>query len=249
MAGKIPLKQDIIYGPVNSRRLGKSLGVNLTPPGRKICSFDCIYCQYGETELRCRTYDPNQAPTPEEVTGKLRRFLEESEQKPSFITFSGNGEPTLHPEFNKIVEEVKELKSQYSDPPLVLLSNASKVDTLEYVSAINKVDLPIMKLDVGSAGKFESINKPSQITFTELVEGLKKIENLHIQSIKFEGEVENTGADLREWIEVIEEIQPEFVQVYNLDRPASLDLQKTSDDKLLGIKEILASKGIRSEVY
>jgi len=249
MANKIPLRQKVIYGPVNSRRLGRSLGINLTPPGTKICSFDCVYCQYGETEIKSRVYDPQTAPSAEMVRENLEEALEELSQDPDYLTFSGNGEPTLHPEFGKIVELVREVRDRNSEAKIALLSNSSKVNEMGFLNSINKVDVPIMKLDVGSSEKFGQINRPLQIQFQEVVENLKEIENLHLQSLKFTGEFGNLGKDLQKWTEIVEELKPKGVQIYSLDRPCRFNLEKTERDKLEEIKQVLDTKGIASEIY
>ncbi|MEF8798739.1 MAG: radical SAM protein [Candidatus Bipolaricaulota bacterium] len=249
MADKIPLRQKVIYGPVNSRRLGKSLGINLTPPGTKICSFDCVYCQYGETEVKSRVYDPQNAPTPEMVGESLEEALEELSKDPDYLTFSGNGEPTLHPEFGKILEVVRKVRNRTSEAKIALLSNSSKVNQRDFLTSINKVDVPIMKLDVGSPEKFHQINRPLQIQFQEVVDNLKKIENLHLQSLKFTGELGNLGEDLQKWAGIVEELEPREVQIYSLDRPCRFNLEKAGKDRLEEIKRVLAKKGIESGIY
>ncbi len=123
----LELQKGIIYGPINSRRLGKSLGINLMPTSYKLCSFNCIYCHYGDTKILSRNLTPylKDLPSPTLVKQSLEKFLH-NYPKIDFITFSGNGEPTLHPQFSEIVDIIKELRDKYiPDVKLALLSNST----------------------------------------------------------------------------------------------------------------------------
>ncbi len=246
---RIPLQKDILYGPVRSRRLGTSLGVNLSPKSKKICSFDCVYCQYGPTETKLVEYNHENVPRPVEVEEKLEKALRKINNELSYITFSGNGEPTLHPDFPEIVERTKKVRDKYSNVKIALLSNSSRIGEREILKTINKIDFPIMKLDVGSEDKFIEINRPFKIKYGEIVEALKKVDRLCIQSIKFKGEFSNVDEDLENWIEVVSKINPREVQLYTLDRPTHRKLEKVSDKKLTEIKEVLEKKGIETIIY
>ncbi|MFQ6070527.1 MAG: radical SAM protein [Candidatus Aminicenantales bacterium] len=125
----LALQEDIIYGPVNSRRLGPSLGINLLPPGQKVCPFNCVYCQYGWSEIyQSGSLLPASFPTVEEVRRALIKALKSLNELPGYITFSGNGEPTLHPDFGHIVKEVINIRNELSPRSrTAVLSNSALV--------------------------------------------------------------------------------------------------------------------------
>lgn len=278
MKGKIPLKEDIIYGPVNSRRLGKSLGINLTPLGRKICSLDCIYCQYGETEEKTILYDLGEVATPDEVVEALGERMEKLDGEgnlPGYVTFSGNGEPTLHPEYPKIVEKVKKfLDGDYPDTLLAVLSNASKIRDDDVRESMQYIDVPIMKLDVGSPEMFKKVNRPpEEIKYEEIVDGLcdlsKFHNNLYLQSLKFcihpekakkypgkmkevlagIGPEGNSGKDVDRWEDVVAGIKPKGTQIYTVDRPTIYGLEETDRERLEEMQERLEKRGVKAKVY
>ncbi|MFB6152927.1 MAG: radical SAM protein [Halodesulfurarchaeum sp.] len=244
----IPLQNSIVYGPVESRRLGRSLGINLSPRSNKACSFDCIYCQYGPTQEHTTHYDEENVPDPSEVFTNLRSRLGLSVLDPDVITFSGNGEPTLHPDFPEIVDGVKEIRDEESTADIAVLTNASRVNDEEVRDALNRVDKPILKLDGGTAEKFEEINRPTETDYGEMVEAMKEVERPTLQSLKFRGEDENMGTDLDEWMNVVEEIAPEKVQLYSLDRPAHADLERVEGGELREVGQALEKRGVDVEI-
>ena len=120
----LPLQSDIIYGPINSRRLGRSLGINLLPPSHKVCSFDCVYCHYGRTQVKTLYPQAGQLPGVEEVLQAIQEGLQ-AHPDIDYLTFSGNGEATLHPQFLEIVAGVRRLRDQLRpDVKLTILSNS-----------------------------------------------------------------------------------------------------------------------------
>jgi len=156
----IPLQKDIIYGPVLSRRLGRSLGINLLPTDRKVCSFDCVYCQYGRTTEPTFSPGVDDLPTFSDVVAAVEKAL----KKPHTIdtlTFSGNGEPTLHPQFPEIVRSIKRLRDDFRpEVKLAVLSNSSRVMDSAIVDALSLLDAPMMKLDAGDEITLREINQP-----------------------------------------------------------------------------------------
>ncbi len=161
---KIKLQSGIIYGPVNSRRLGSSLGINLMPASNKVCSFDCVYCQYGQTfqKIAGIPFYVGGLPFSDQVGLALEKwFRSNPETRYDYITFSGNGEPSLHPQFEEIVKIVKALRDKFApQSKLAILSNASTLDRDSVRRAIRELNLPVMKLDAGDEETFLKINQP-----------------------------------------------------------------------------------------
>jgi wyosine [tRNA(Phe)-imidazoG37] synthetase (radical SAM superfamily) len=251
----LKLQKGIIYGPINSRRLGSSLGINLSPNAYKLCSFNCIYCQYGKTKVHTLNIIRNLSdlPTKEQVKDALEDWLKKGE-KVGYITFSGNGEPTLHPEFDKIVDEVIKLRDKYlPQAKVAILSNSSNVSLPEVKKALKKLDLRIMKLDCGTKEMFEKMNSPAKgIEYEELVDDLKELKNIIIQSVFIGGEVTNTKPDeVEEWIERLRYILPKKIQIYSLDRPfIGKSISKVDRYVLSKIAELASElSGIEVEVY
>jgi wyosine [tRNA(Phe)-imidazoG37] synthetase (radical SAM superfamily) len=221
----LKLKKTIIYGPVNSRRLGSSLGLNILPTGYKACPFNCAYCQYGFTGGMGHVVDSDGADMPgvEEVVAALKKAFEEYPSV-SYITFSGNGEPTLHPDFLNIVREVKKLKDGINPGiRLAILSNSSLVYKAEVREGLALLDARFMKLDTGDEATFQRFNRPREgISLEKIVSGLKQLENIIIQSLFAGGESGNSDKrSIDCWIEKIGEIRPMECHIYSLDRPAA----------------------------
>jgi len=249
----ISLQPGIIYGPVLSRRLGRSIGINLLPVDRKVCSFDCIYCQYGRTAVLTTAPSHEMLPTAETVFSAVEKAL----KKPRTIdvlTFSGNGEPTLHPEFSEIVRGVRRLVDRIRpNVKIALLSNASRVMEDEIQSTLQWIDLPIMKLDTGDRDTFQAINRPvTSIKFESIVSGLKSIKNLVLQSVLIDGDVSNTKGDaFCTWKALICELHPRKVQIYSSERPtAESSVICVGGNRLKRIAEDLRSTyGVDNEAF
>lgn len=219
----LPLQKSIIYGPVNSRRYGRSLGINLMPSRFKLCSFNCVYCQYGLTSVCTTDMAPHTAdmPSMKQVTAALEEKLR-TPMELDLITFSGNGEPTLHPEFPRIVDEVVRLRNAHKPRAKVaLLSNSTGLGSEAVRQSLAKIDLPIMKLDAGRDATFRAVNRPAgQVRFDTIVRGLKSVQNICLQSVFIDGTPANTGSeDLAAWIALVKDIQPREVHIYSIDRP------------------------------
>jgi wyosine [tRNA(Phe)-imidazoG37] synthetase (radical SAM superfamily) len=219
----IPLQKKIIYGPVNSRRLGLSLGINLMPFTYKMCSFNCVYCQYGWTKKK--TADPqkinSELPAITTVIENIETAVK-SDLDFSYLTFSGNGEPTLHPRFPEIVKEAVNIRNRFRPKiKIALLSNCSGILNTKVVSIIPMIDFPFFKLDAGTEKKFREINRPEKgIFFRQIMENLRNLRKIYIQTIFFDGSPLNISADdINAWHFQIRAIQPRQVHIYSLDRP------------------------------
>ncbi|UCE17444.1 MAG: radical SAM protein [Gemmatimonadota bacterium] len=253
------LQTSCVYGPVNSRRLGSSLGINLLPSDVKLCSFDCVYCHYGVTEVK--TVDQADSvvhfPSLTDVTDELRQALKsfsDRHERPEYITFSGNGEPTLHPQFSGIVDEVKALRDQYvPDVPVAVLSNSTTVHLPSVREALMKLDRRIMKLDAGDAETFQAVNRPApSLDLEEIIEGLCHLKDLSIQSAFMRGGVENIGRREREsWIQALERIKPNDVQMYTIDRPSADGRIERVERSILEeiAQEVADRTGVKVRVY
>jgi wyosine [tRNA(Phe)-imidazoG37] synthetase (radical SAM superfamily) len=217
----LPLETGIVYGPIRSRRLGLSLGVNLLPTDYKLCSFDCIYCHYGRTDVKNLNADARDLPWSSEVLREVRAALRKYPNV-DHITFSGNGEPTLHPAFPKIAAAVSELRDELApDAKLALFSNATTAHLARARKALSLLDLPMLKLDAGDPGTLTAINRPApEVSWEHIVEGLGQVPNLIIQSVLIDGEVSNvSGAAFEAWVETLVQLKPNRVQIYSTDYP------------------------------
>jgi wyosine [tRNA(Phe)-imidazoG37] synthetase (radical SAM superfamily) len=217
------LQGGCVYGPVASRRLGASLGVNLLPWRCKVCSFDCIYCHYGETQHCTMSRDDWDAPLVADVLAAVRDGLLRVGPL-DYITFSGNGEPTLHPQFLEIVAGVRRLRDELrSRARIALLSNSTTLAWPAVRAALELIDAPIMKLDAGDALTLAQINRPAPaVRLEDIVGGLRTCPRVTIQSVLVEGPATNVhGRALQAWIDAVGAIRPERVQIYSTDRPVA----------------------------
>lgn len=249
----------IIFGPVKSRRLGVSLGVNLLPTDSKVCSFDCIYCECG--------WNPKKRekkailPTRHEVFAKMEEKLLEmtaSGELPDVITFAGNGEPTLHPEFEGIIEDTINLRNQLTPKArIAVLSNATMLHKPTVVRALLKVDDNIQKLDSAFEETIRKMDCPSSnFRLADVVENLKQFNGqVILQTMflrgNFKGEViDNTvEEELLAWLKLVAEIKPSQVMIYTIDRdtPAA-GLEKVGVEELRQIGERVSLLGFKVQV-
>jgi wyosine [tRNA(Phe)-imidazoG37] synthetase (radical SAM superfamily) len=218
-----PLQTNILYGPVNSRRLGRSLGINLSPGSCKLCSFNCAYCHYGKTERLVADERPfkKDLPAYPEVIEAVQDALR-SRMDLDAITFSGNGEPTLHPDFPALVEGVIYLRNRYRPRlKIALLSNSTGLGREDVRRSVMKLDVPVFKLDAGTERTFRKINRPAAgVRFEDIVYHLKSLNGVYIQTILIDGAPSNTDPDeILAYFELIREIRPREVQIYSTDRP------------------------------
>jgi wyosine [tRNA(Phe)-imidazoG37] synthetase (radical SAM superfamily) len=250
------LFDEIIFGPVNSRRLGQSLGINLLPVGSKYCNFNCLYCECGLTDIHFGRHK-DQLPSRETIKIKLEETLSrfaEKNRRIDTITFAGNGEPTLHPDFPGIIDDTVLLrKKYYPRVKIAVLSNATRVGEKIIAEALLKIDYNILKLDSASEETIRLMNcPPGNFSLKDLLMNLKIFKsNLIIQSLfvkgSYRGSVfDNTSDDeLARWIEVIKELRPELVMIYTIARDTPINtISKISRAKLSEIAEKVKELGI-----
>jgi len=217
----IPLQRGIIYGPVRSRRIGGSLGINLLPTEFKMCAFDCVYCQYGRTDMKTASPQEDLLPSVEEVAAALEEALRRMKDL-DVITFSGNGEPTLHPEFGEVVAAVIELRDRLAPgKPLAVLSSGAMVHLPQVREALSKLDMRIIKLDAGDERTFREVNRPvAGLDLEGIIRGLQHLDRVILQTLLVKGSRENSSPEkIGKLIEQIRAIRPGEVQLYTLVRP------------------------------
>ncbi len=255
----IPLQQGVIYGPVASRRLGRSLGLNLLPDEIKLCSLNCRYCQYGWTGM-LQAPAANGAkffPSRREVIEALSKTLSamaRAKKPPDTITFSGNGEATLHPKFPEIVSGVIALRDRYAPGcRTAILTNSTTLGKKAVREAILKLDDPILKLDAGTEETFRKLNAPAPgISFSRILAGLKAIgPRAIIQSLFVNGGVDNTlPEEVGAWLRAVVWVAPREVQIYTLDRgPADGSLKPVPVKRLKAIAGELRAAGVAARVF
>jgi wyosine [tRNA(Phe)-imidazoG37] synthetase (radical SAM superfamily) len=219
----LPLKTRALYGPVNSRRYGRSLGINLSPFRYKECSFNCVYCHYGETDKITLKTNGGDGGRPEfsDIVNEIENALDSSLEL-DLITFSGNGEPTLHPEFPELVEAIVDLRDRYRpDTRTALLSNSTGLYREEVRRCVSELDLPIFKLDAGTEAAFMKINRPAKgVKHQAIVDYLANLDGIYLQTVFLDGELSNTGPEeMIAYFELVKAIQPRGAHIYSTDRP------------------------------
>ena len=248
----------IVYGPVRSRRLGLSLGVNLLPLQAKLCTFDCIYCECGWNSENSGSRRFNSR---EEVAAALEGALVAMATEgalPDVITFAGNGEPTMHPDFEGVIADTIALRDKYAPKAKIsVLSNATQLHRPDVVRALLKVDNNIQKVDSLDESVAQLINKPNcHYSVANVVEQLKAFEGkVIVQTMFLRGEydgkvVDNTTEEqISAWLEAVKAIAPESVMVYSIARDTPCKtLQKVEREELEKIAERLRALGITCSV-
>ena len=245
------LFDSIVYGPIRSRRLGVSLGVNLMPTNAKLCSFDCVYCECGWNKPVSRPV----LPTREQVREALNSQLSTLNSQLDVITFSGNGEPTMHPDFLGIIQDTCALRDQYSPKAKVsVLSNSTQLGRAEVVEALKLCDNRILKLDSAIDATMHLIDKPVNhlLTVEQVTEWLTAFDgDFTLQTCFLRGEYEGqiidntTPQELDAWYDMVERLNPKQVMIYVIDRATPLKtLEKIPAQKMEQIAVPLREKGI-----
>lgn len=259
-APTIPLQQGIVYGPVRSRRFGLSLGLNVLPDESKACSLNCRYCQYSWTGLLTASGEKVRAflPSREAVREAVERALTDLARRgtpPDVLTFSGNGEATLHPDFPLLVEDLRELRDRLAPAcRTAILSNATTVDREEIRRALLRLDDPVLKLDTGREETFRRLNAPAPgVRFDAILNGLRALGSAAVlQALFVRGSVDNaTGEEVEAWADAVASIGPRYVQIYTLDRgPADRGLFPVDLPRLHAIARTLEERaGVPARVY
>ena len=218
------LREETVFGPIHSRRLGNSLGVNLLPRNGKVCNFDCIYCECGWNKDGVGGEAlPTAAQVRSALEDKLAALLLDGTAIDS-ITFSGDGEPTLNPEFPRIIDDTLALRDTYCPGAKVsVLSNATRVHIPEVFDALSKVDNPIMKIDAPTNELVRLINNPAPgYDVASVVEALKRfkgdfcLQTMFLRSPAFHSDAPEV---LDGWKAIVRELRPRQIMVYTIDRP------------------------------
>lgn len=252
------LFDQIIFGPIHSRRLGLSLGVNLLPIDAKICSFDCIYCECGFNTTMQDSPIPSREQVYLTLEAKLKEMMAEG-QIADVITFAGNGEPTLHKDFEGIIDDTIALRNKFCPTAKVsVLSNSTRIHKPHIFSALNKVDNNILKFDSAIERTMQLMDRPTgkHINVAWFIEHLKKFEGrLIIQTMFLRGEINGerldntTDEEVEAWLNALEEIRPQQVMIYSLDREApTQNLEKVTVEELNLIADKIRERGFEVSV-
>lgn len=249
----------IVFGPIHSRRLGVSLGMNLLPTDGKLCSFNCIYCECGLNEER-RTH--SKLPAREDVKEALIQKLTSMQAEgiaPDVITFAGNGEPTMHPEFAGIIDDTIATRNRFfPNAKIAVLSNSTMLHKDDVFQALNKIEDNIMKLDSVLDTRIQQLNAPNSPSFTsdKLVQYLCRFNgNVIIQTMFLKGELDGKSVDntteneIVGWLEALKQINPKQVMIYTIDRETPVKaLRKVTKDELEMIADRVRKEGFEVSV-
>jgi len=246
---------NIVFGPFHSRRLGMSLGVNVTPTEGKLCNFDCIYCECGwNAHGRTTQAMPSASQVEEALSQKLVSLSQQGSVVDS-ITFSGNGEPTLHPEFPAIVDVVVRLRDSLAPSAKIsVLSNATTLLRPQVREALRKVDSPILKLDAPTDELMRSIDRPcGGTTVSDVVQGMKLMNGDFIMQTMFlRGGKPDYCADpeaLGQWMDIVRQVNPRLVMAYTVDRPTPMaGLSKVSVEEMRELLKPLVDDGFEIQI-
>lgn len=254
------LFHDIIYGPVKSRRLGISLGINLLPTQSKWCNYDCIYCECGWS-LSGESHFRVHLPERKQVVLDLEKTLQKMRKQgviPDVLTFAGNGEPTMHPEFPEIIEDTLVLRDQYCPSAKIsVLTNATGLDKPSVLEALQRVDQSILKLDSGLSETYFRLNRPKKkLAPAEMARkfqrlgGKEIIQTLFLKGMLPDGPIDNTTPEeLDAWEALVVEVRPSQVMIYTIDRDTPAEqLEKIPREQLEIIAERIRKHGIPVQV-
>lgn len=251
---------ETVFGPIHSRRLGVSLGINLMPNDGKICSFDCVYCEAG---YNAQGQGTTGVPTQKDVFNKLNaklKSMKDNGDKLDVITFSGNGEPTLHPDFMNIVHDVILLRNKYyPEVKISVLSNSTMLRNPKVVSALKKVDNNILKLDSAIGSTLRLVNQPlsTAVQPDGVIEDLKQFDgHCIVQTLLLRGSHNGkrfdntTDEELNALAAAYKAIKPQEVMIYTIDRTTpEQDIEKLGKDEMLSIgKRLEQDSGIKVQV-
>lgn len=247
-----------VFGPVHSRRLGLSLGVNLLPADGKLCTFDCLYCECGfNIDNRPKTPMPSRALVAERLEERIRAL--EAEGRPiDAITFAGNGEPTMHPEFPAIAADTEAIRDRLApNAKLCVLTNATNLLKPEVAAALERFDLPMLKLDAMDPGWVKRVNRPQRPHDpAAVVAAMKRFgAKCVVQTMFLAGTADGVSVDnttdefVKPWLEAVKAIRPKLVSIYSLDRDAPCStLRKADQARLAEVGRLVEAAGIPVQV-
>jgi wyosine [tRNA(Phe)-imidazoG37] synthetase (radical SAM superfamily) len=248
------IREETVFGPIFSRRLGSSLGINLLPVNGKICTFDCIYCECGwNKDGREDTRLPNAAEVHEALEAKLKQLVADKTPVDS-ITFSGDGESTINPDFPQIIDDTLALRNKYYPFAKVsVLSNATQVHRPEIFNALKKVDNPIMKIDAPTNALVEKINHPAPgYDVNRVVEALKKfngdfiLQTMFLKSKDFDS---SSPEVLNGWMDIVRLLKPREVMAYTIARPTPEEgLEKFTVEEMKTFLDQLIQEGFNVQI-
>ena len=248
------LREETVFGPIHSRRLGSSLGINLLPVNGKICSFDCIYCECGwNRDGKDDKRIPSAAEVRSALEDKLSTLMLEGVGIDS-ITFSGDGEPTLNPEFPRIIKDTLRLRDVfYPDAKVSVLSNATRVHVPEVFEALRKVDNPIMKIDAPTDELVRLIDNPAPgYSLARTIEALRRFEGefelqtMFLRSPDFDS---SSPEVLDGWKAIVRDLRPRKIMVYTIDRPTPMQgLEKFSVERMHSLVADLIEEGFDIDI-
>ena len=252
---------EIVYGPIHSRRLGVSLGMEIMPREQKLCTFNCVYCECGWNEPVDHPQLPTRAEVREALEVKLKSLCSVSEPSGPIdvITFSGNGEPTLHPDFLGIIEDTCALRDTYCpDAKVSVLSNSTQLGREDVVEALKRCDNRILKLDAGTNEMMRRIDLPvnKELTVERIIGWLAAFEgDFTLQTCFLRGEhdgkpIDNTTPEeLAAWYRAVETLRPKQVMIYVIDRKTPEErLEKISREEMERIAAPLIAKGFEVSI-
>ena len=245
-----------IFGPIHSRRLGISLGINLMPADGKVCTFDCIYCECGfNADRRPKLRRPTREEVSNALEAQLKKMNSEG-QLPDVLTFAGNGEPTAHPDFLNIIRDTVELRNRYCPEAKVsVLSNATLITRPLVFEAVKLVDKNILKLDTVNPDYIHRVNRPTgHYDVRILIEKMKEFRgHVIVQTMFMHGSIDGLDAGnvkedfISPWLEAIKEIHPQQVMIYTIDRETpDHDLRKATHEELDSIVNRIEALGIKA---
>ena len=248
------LREETVFGPIHSRRLGSSLGINLLPRQGKICNFDCIYCECGwNRDGRDDKVLPTAAQVRSALEDKLAACMLEGTRIDS-ITFSGDGEPTLNPEFPRIIDDTLQLRdAYYPDAKVSVLSNATRAHIPEVAAALKKVDNPILKIDAPTDELVARINHPAPgYSLSRVVEALRGfggdfvLQTMFLRSPDFDS---SSPEVLDGWMAIVRELKPRKIRVYTIDRPTPASgLEKFTVEQMRTLVQPLLDEGFKIDI-
>ena len=249
------MRETLVFGPIHSRRLGSSLGINLLPERGKLCNFDCIYCECG---WNADGLGDRRLPTAEELREALRAKLtacREAGTPIDSITFSGDGEPTLNPEFPEMIDITLALRDAFFPAAKVsILSNATRIGREAVFEALRKVDNPILKIDAATTELVRRINRPvgGGYDLNEVVANLRRFEGNFILQTMFLRcpDFDSTAPENVEgWLRIVRELRPREVMVYTVDRETPLKgIAKVSPEEMAEIVRPLVEEGFKIQI-